>query len=432
MDSHQQSQVLENIFLRDGYAYSSREAFLPEFTVKAEQSLWEPADAWRLCWGFDAYPFIAFVPLTVRFSGPLFGRLNEQTLHSHNNIWELHSDLKESWLRLEHGLWNMAAILLAALPDRVWPLHFAPFPLPSHFGYLRSHKSKKIAQRCIASSIDAFVLLASFCSYLIAIHCDAAGDLGANSPQWIRILHANGHHPAWVDNFAKTDFVDFVNAGRVGTIVHPDCGWLQDVPFLLRFNIPVWVYWKDDSTRHFQSKPGGQKVCALFPGSDRIVAKCCEVPTSPPTNWGVPDSPIPPSPQAHWEVFDYSDPPSPQTHWKVLESSNPPLPPTTPAAAELTQYPEPEKWSGQKRGETYNEFFKRMDDVYESTKAQETDACRIQRVNRERSAASVGCPGTRGPRVYHWEEVDGFDGFLIRKLVPQSEVPDLWKDYSNQ
>lgn len=418
--------VFENIFLCNGLAYSSHQKTLPPFIFQTQTSSYSPSDARRLCLGLNAYPHIAFVPVSVRFRGPLFNRLNDRTLHSHDAKWELHADLRESWCRLENGLWNVAIILQEALSNHMWSLNFSRFPPPSHFGYLRSHKSQNIAKRCINSSVDAFVTLTSFCSYLIALHCDAEGHTSANASRWTRILHANGVHPAWVENFAKSDFNDFTNTERIGTIVHPGCGWLEEVPMMLRFNIPIWVLWREDAPDDYRSKPGGLKICAFFPSHDNIVEKRRQAEVSEEPQ----QAEVLGTQQTTLSIQPAS--PAPRTSPILPTSLLRSTPPPNVSAAVPRMFPRSENGSLQRYGEGFKEFFDRMNESYERAKATETEALRAQRVSRERSATTGGPPGRSGPRVYVWEEDIDFEGYLLRKLVPRSQVPDVWDQYSFQ
>jgi hypothetical protein len=57
----------------------------------------------------------------------------------------------------------------------------------------------------------------------------------------------------------------------------------------------------------------------------------------------------------------------------------------------------------------------------------ETEAERVKRMNMEQDAEKHPIPGRRGPRVFHWEDVDGF---RLHTNVTRDQVKDMWDMYS--
>jgi hypothetical protein len=159
------------------------------------------------------------------------------------------------------------------------------------------------------------------------------------------------------------------------------CQFLDHIPAMIRANVPVWLYWGHVnsifSPFHWMSK--------YRPSLDAIKARKMGQET---------------------------------TEMQQAESADPIL---------LVSYPEPERHSGQKRGETWQEFFARREENNARRIARENEVETQRRQNREREAEGHLPPGRHGPVVFQWHDVDGF---RIRTRVFRGCVETMWDGYA--
>ena len=316
--------------------------------------------------------------MSPRFEGPLFGRLADIRIQQAGLRWQLAPELQERWGRLEANLWSTANILMR---DRMTSLHFQPFPLPTTFGYLRTHKNQRFALKCARKSRDAFVILGSLCSFAIALNPSNPHDV---VPKWIRLLHENRVHPAWVENLRKTEYADLLDTQRYGAVIHPNCGWLNHIPTMRARHVPLWFYWAHGDPHLYQGKAGALHTHPFRPDEEKVAA------------------------------LRAADTESSQT------SQAPPL-------ASQTVHSMHEKNSRQIPGESWKDYFKRQDEVYRKAIEVETQQDRQSRLNRERNAATHVCPGAKGAHVFEWEQEDGV---FLRVTVGRRDVENIWACYS--
>lgn len=373
-----------HLFLHNGLVYSLRSPNFPPFTVYGPERDFIPENTSRLCWALDEFPHIAFLPVNPIFEGQIFGRLANPRIeneHAGSAKWALVEASRQSWYSLETGLRWMASVLLE---NHLTSLEFAPFPFPSSFGYLRSHKSKVIATRCAMQSQGAFANLAALCSFAIAQNLRSPAEI---DPEWVRKLHDKGFHPAWVENFRATQFGDLVNTERVGAVIHPQCRWLFQVPIMLRANVPLWFYWEEGNNPNlYEQKLGGFHVRPFRPTSEQMLAvRAVEV------------VPIATSDQGQ----SYSVSPTARSN--------------------------PRNKDDQRPGETWQEYFRRRDESFRIAVAKESDEGRKTRLQREQHAATGAPPGKAGARLYEWDECDGE---LRRVLVPRTQASATWSMYT--
>ncbi|KAF8120873.1 hypothetical protein EV363DRAFT_1458528 [Boletus edulis] len=86
------------------------------------------------------------------------------------------------------------------------------------------------------------------------------------------------------------------------------------------------------------------------------------------------------------------------------------------------------KNSGQKNGETWQEFFARRSEEHSRTKEKESAADRTKRKQRADHASQGGAPGRKGARVFYWEEED--DGFRVRTPMGRDRASNEWSRYT--
>ena len=89
-------------------------------------------------------------------------------------------------------------------------------PNPSQFGYLKVHSTEKKAHSALSESLDAFMLLFAYVSFLIAM-CRVPSDpaptslLTSTHSKWLQDLSAgNNIHPEWLQLLADSPIPDLL------------------------------------------------------------------------------------------------------------------------------------------------------------------------------------------------------------------------------
>jgi hypothetical protein len=302
-------------------------------------------------------------------------------LENDHNGFHLPQKVAKSWKTLEQACRQICSVLHDSFckeRPKVNLLHSAPAK-PSDFGYFSTHPSEEIARSAISKSLDAFVILFAYVSFCIAI-CRAKDDPASVSwltpelkPRWLRDLsdERSKLHPEWVQMLADSPIADFTTGTqRLGAIIDVSrCLWMHLVPYMMRANVPIWLF------------------------------------------WGVPPAFC--QPLDDGALFF-----APRSH---PQSKAPPaLPPSRPAGPSV---PPRHAGPGQLPGETWKEFLRRQDKRKKAKLEKENDQHRKAREGRELSAAKRQCPGKKGPTVYIWEEDNGV---WTRTLLNRGEVEGYW------
>jgi hypothetical protein len=244
---------------------------------------------------------------------------------------------------------------------------------PSLYGYFISHATREAATLAINNSVDGFVVYTAYISFLIAL-CQFTATTSIWHGFSIENLFINAgikSHPEWISGLLQSGIGDFTTTRRrVGSIVNVDqCQWLNLVPYMIKCNIPIWLCWG--------SQPHPHKNFRL--------------------SW-------------IWHFYP-QDPPT----------SSPPLP--VPA-----NFPPVKPGCNQLPGETWKAFFERRarKNVEKEKNASAKD--REARLNRAKANKTHQAPGRKGPRVFYWEEIDGF---RIRTLWTRGETEMSFDSYKN-
>ncbi|KAJ3504452.1 hypothetical protein NLJ89_g7927 [Agrocybe chaxingu] len=293
--------------------------------------------------------------------------------------WHLPWSTAKAWKHVDHCLratvYTLSSYLKLRHPqiDRIWdePLK------PSSYGYFDAHPSESEARCRIADSIDGFVVYMAYLSFLICLGCFVGTSRSA-----VELFKA----AQIVDQDLISMLLDSgigsygANRARVGVIVDTrQCPWINLVPFMVKADVPVWLYW---GVPPF-SVPSNSWISAFAPAF----------------------APAKPN-------FSFA--------------SAIPLEDRASSQEARTDFPEVEKYSGQCRGETWEEFQRCCDDKNKATA--ETPEERDAHENRKRANVNHPQPGKRGVKVYHWEDVDGF---LVQKLLTKHDVTVQWDNWSN-
>ena len=380
-------------FAINGHYYTSPNSQKPPPTISESfsysDSLPEPVSPPELrkrVWAYHNHPYLPFVlnspfhgAMTSRFATPEQIPLEEDTGGHH-----LPTNVAKSWKTLEHSCRAAAAALISVFQrnnPKVSLICSIPTN-PSEFGYFIAHSSKEKARSALYKSIDAFVILFAYLSFCIAIsrtsNDPASASLSDRKPIWLQVLSDRKLklHPEWLQLLADSPIADFTTGPqRLGAIVNvARCSWLHLVPYMLRANVPVWLYW---GVPPAFAQP-------LIPGALDFAPRSHPLSKAPASS-----------------EINVSQPVGPRV-------------------------PSGHGGSGQLLGETWKEFMTRQNLRRKAKLQKENSEHRRMRESREMSSAKKSCPGKKGPSVFVWE-VDG--GVWTRSLITRGQVEGYWDSY---
>lgn len=202
-------------------------------------------------------------PRNVIFSGLLFSRLNIYP----NNVYQctimqlhkiaLHSVIIDSWQRLEHALIDISYFLLKKKQINLSTLGVMDFP--SAYGYTQSHLEEENAFHCIYNSRNAFITLATLCTFAIAINM-SPNDIDASEPEWINLCHReHGINLAWLNELRSSFVCDFTPGLRPGAYINGwQSPWAAIFPSFAIMKTPLGIWWSSctvDDPEMYQYMP---------------------------------------------------------------------------------------------------------------------------------------------------------------------------------
>jgi hypothetical protein len=280
------------------------------------------------------------------------------------------------------------------------------FHAPKEYGYAKTHETYELAQASTLKSRDAFLPLMGWCSFLMSHFHDPISRSGLDIQRWEPLLAKAKFSQDYIQIIKASELVDFSPTyPRSGVFIkhgNEDFGGYVDLIYR-KCNVPVWIYWGD--VRFGAPKHDG--VLSKYLPSNTEVADAKMAAQAAPSVATAKATAV----QSLVDV-------------QVVEGG------TQKDPAE--KFPEPEKRSGQKRGETWQVFFARMVRRRNEEMAREDAKARNTRLARERAQQNHPPPGlsSRAPSVYLWEE-DIDTGFLLRKSIGRNHAQDIWRSYSN-
>jgi hypothetical protein len=393
----------------DGHFYTSpnQQDAPPTLSVSYSEPLPDdapPSQLRKRVWALEFFPYLPFL-LFSPFHGTMTSRLATPLelipLVDGKRGYQLPEDAAKSWKTLEQSC-RQVAFVLRSVYEAGHPkvfLNCSVPPNPSQFGYLKGYSTEKKARAALSESIDAFVVLFAYVSFCIAI-CRNKGDPEtvdlslSKQPRWVQKLsHSQSRiHLEFLQLLANSPISDFSTASnRVGAIINvSQCSWLSLVPYMLKANVPIWLYWGNPPVF---VQPLDHHALIYAPRSH-------------------PNSRAPPLPAIT----------PPQFVGLPTPSQSVGLP--TPSMSQSVRLPvrSARGGSGQLPGETWREFMIRQNNRRKEILSKENDVARQAREGRENTAATKSCPGKRGPTVFIWEN----DGVWTRTLLTRGQVEGYW------
>lgn len=346
-----------------------------------------PTDALHLRYADNRFPYLGFTMPHAHYNSTILQPLR----HSKATLpicmlggqYCLDPALVASWDELELNLRTLASKLLSRFRPMV-PPYFELFPFPGDYGYARGRHTADGMRRAGMRARKAFAPLIAYCSFTIAMSPNFTNP----APQWVEYLGKNGAHPRWLQEFLRTPIGDFsLQTGRIGCVIRhkPVCQFMEHIPKFIEANVPVWLVWNVEKDYHntpcARYKPSREAVQAA-----QILAK-----------HGLAMEPM---------VND------------MLPASPPPV------FTALEEAPVPEPGSGQRKGETLDEFMARCAEMYAVRALTESPLEHQRRMQRIARAEMYPLPGKIGARVFEWE-LEG--NYWIRKSMSRKYVEQIWE-----
>ncbi|KAH8100439.1 hypothetical protein BXZ70DRAFT_1008438 [Cristinia sonorae] len=330
--------------------------------------------------------------------------------------YELHKMTRHTWVEFEQYLVKTAEVL-----DRLWTRQDAErFPIiihPEWYEYRHSFTSERAAREAAWNSRQATVRLMGLVAFLVQL---------ARKQKWInwetRVRQETSSD--WLNWLLSSSAILSTARGeRLGAFMYPYND--QEMPVcygakwgLLEFGAPLWLrYGSLVKTREgiYSCHPVGtlaltvQELSAAHEQGILHSQSLRQLPLlpNPPLRERTPPAGIP-------------------------RRSSTPTASAAPVAAPLPP-PSPEKHSGQKRGETWQEFFARRDALNAKREGKESHKDREARLQRQRHF--VGGDGDHMPgakstcAVFRWELEDNF---RIRRRVSRDLWEVEWQGRKNQ
>jgi hypothetical protein len=396
------------VFIVDNHVFSSpNSSTIPPIPSNdrnvSSKSL--PGDTLNIHWANSRYPGLAFTPVSPRFYSEPFQCLkppqNVFPIEGSGWSWRLAQATADSFSALERDLSTIEGALRATPHASLsLPPSYDLFPLPVTYGYNAMHSSEEAAQASAQKSRDAFLPLMGWCSFLMSCFHQHISQGGIDLFRWEVVLRQNRLPLDYIQVIKTSELVDFsTDYARVGTFMgHSDKGFDRYIGHWIKYNVPVWIHWGDVRYK----PPVPSEVLRIYFPSDS------EVMTAKATA----------SREAARETAS------------TQAASNIPVETGGPTIA-TNEYPKPEPRSGQKHGETWHQFFARMDEARAKRISHETAKAQQIRLAREAAQAKHPRPGlnSKAPSVFEWEE-DVNTGFLLRKAIHRSHAQSIWSTYS--
>jgi hypothetical protein len=353
-------------------------------------------------WLSNTYPFIAFWPKSVDFNGPIFSRLDicDRTISVEKAgpfHYQLHSNIINSWSRLERALEGLAKFLLSKGRHKA---ELGLLPFPRDCGYMSKHREPDFVYHCAYKSRDAFVALSTVCSFAIANLMDKHDHL-RDEALWVKECRLQGVHPQWLEDLQRSFICNFTPGFRVGAYVNGYLStWASHFPAFKTGSVPLLIWWGHEP----------------YPIRDVLMKGY-----------------LPTGEEVEKAKFAYRTLPIPQPRENHNYSYNDYEPNDgfttgTPSANEGLP-PDPVPGSHQQLGETLQGFLDRVrQELAEYTATAEIHECiaRIeaeQRADNERQDSALSEP-TVGSAIYEWKRVVG--GHELRTFVPRQEWKTRW------
>jgi hypothetical protein len=397
--------------------------------------------------------FLAFYPRQPIHRGPLFSVLAVSPDDLSNSIhttatrngepmFILDSAIRSRWKNLETSLLEVVHTLYSAHPqNRLFPILSYP-RWPFEYGYNEAHKTRELTLHCAKKSLTAFTLLAAFTTFVLSLWlAENEDDCLDAAFTLLTERKADALPRVWLQYLRDSVICNFSPGLRPGGFLNPSVTfWGQFLGQFTRASVPFWLLWGQvqspenvaDLGIHYYFPPRkyielAQKRVITFSNTilpyefTYTATVGDDIPAFGPTIH-FPD--LPTSDVVHddghgLENFTIDN------HDAFVSNANPDEPPS--AAPNVDRTAGVEAGSGQKAGETWEEFHWRMSDQLLRRKQHEDAKAKQRRENLEKAAQN-------GPSstcvTFLWEEDPVVTNFYRRTRVTKAVAPHEFRLYT--
>ena len=375
----------------------------------------------------DDNVYLAFYPRQPIHRGPLFSVLAvspddlSQSIHTHvvrngEPMFILDSTIRSSWRNLETSLLEVALTLYSQHPkSRNFPALSHP-RWPSEHGYNEAHKTHELTLHCAKKSLTAFTMLAAFTTFVLSLWLTENKDDCLDDAFTLLAQRKTDALPrVWLQYLKDSVICNFSPGLRPGGFLNPNVTfWGPFLGYFTRASVPFWLVWghhldpKDaaDTGIHFYFPPQDyferiRKRAITF--SDTILpyehtyqaTVGDDIPAFGPTLHfsDLPTGDIGYDDGRGLENFTFDNPDA------FVSNDNPDEPP--PAAPDIDRTAGVEAGSGQRSGESWEEFYGRMSDQLRRRKQREDAQEKQTRENLEKEAQTGP---TKKSVTFLWEQ----------------------------
>jgi hypothetical protein len=440
---------------KSGLITSSFTRSLPLETVDDPSSK-KPSDFFKPRLLEDSNVYLACYPRVPIFRSPLFSVLklrveeipaliHEVTTPGRPPQFSLEPSVCLSWTSLEQGLLTSVEVLLKEHPlaRQFPPLSYPRYPY--QFGYQVAHVSRERAISCAKRARGAFHSLCALLTFSLTIWLtEYEDDCFDKAFKALAAASSEEIPRVWIDQLQNSVICDLsIGAHPGGFLDGYKTLWGQFFHKFCRARIPIWVLWGIDN--HGRGASDAELYKRYFPPKDVLLTLRSQslvygrvvLPTyltssieTQPTSTG--SSHLPASSQHSQEPA----PPRPLDHALSRSWNNPTPPDPFLHSGGETLKPQHQSLravhagSGQRSGETWEEFAARMEKGLDERKRMETDNERKSRLSLEAHAMKHGF--SVKSRVFLWEQDEQDPSFYRRTLLNRSEVEANWEGFTER
>jgi len=395
--------------------------------------------------------YLAFYPRQPIHRGPLFSVLavspddlsksiGTTVTRNGEPMFILDSAIRSRWKNLETSLLEVVHTLYSAHPqNQIFPVLSYP-RWPFEYGYGEAHKTHELTLHCAKKSLTAFTMLAAFTTFVLSLWLTENEDDCLDAAfALLTDRKADALPRVWLQYLKDSIVCNFSPGLRPGGFLSPYMTfWGQFLGQFTRASVPFWLLWGRsqypenvaDGGIHFYFPP--QKYIEL--ARKRVIAFSDTILPYEYTYTATVGGDIPAfGPTLHFpdlptgdlgyddghglENFTFDNPDA------FVNNDNPDEPPS--AAPDVDRTAGVEAGSGQRPGETWEEFYRRKSDQLLRRKEREDDKEKQTRENLEK-AAQTG--PTNKSVTFLWEEDPVVTTFYRRTRLTRAVAPFEWGD----
>ena len=396
--------------------------------------------------------YLAFYPRQPIHRGPLFSVLaispddlsksiGTTVTRNGEPMFILDSVIRSRWRNLETSLLEVVHTLYFAHPrNQSFPILSYP-RWPFEHGYDEAHKTKELTLHCAKKSLTAFTLLTAFTTFVLSLWLTENEDDCLDAAfTLLTERKADALPRVWLQYLKDSIVCNFSPGLRPGGFLNSYVTfWGQFLGQFTRASVPFWLLWgrvqylenAADPGIHFYFPP--QKYIEL--AQKRVIAFSDTIlpyehtytatvgddipafgpPLHFPDSYDLPTGDVGYDDGHGLENFTFDNPDA------FISNANPDEPPS--AAPDVDRTAGVEAGSGQKPGETWEEFHRRMSDQLLRRKEYEDAKKKQTRENLEK-AAQTG--PTNKSTTFLWEQDPVLTTFYRRTRLSKAVAPFEW------